>query len=117
MTRLKLLYDSSAEMVVPNSREITSPSKHIIYPVFSIPALQLHSSIFFQVFVHIEGLVQHARSLSVVSLNEGVDHLLRLMSPSFLQALEFSPVKVILQYGSVLGMRAFFDDDSCSFAG
>lgn len=48
---------------------------------------------------------------------EGLEEQVRLVTHALLQALEFGPVKVILQDGFVVGVRALVDDDASAFTG
>jgi hypothetical protein len=48
---------------------------------------------------------------------EGLEEQVRFVTHALLQALEFSTVKVILQNGLVVGMRALVDDDTGTFTG
>ena len=48
---------------------------------------------------------------------KGVEEQMRLMAHAFSEALKLSFVEVVLQDGSIIGMRALLDNLSGSFAG
>lgn len=64
--------------------------------------------------MHVERLEKHTVLQLVTIIGQQCQfHVLRLMSPAFLQAFKLCAIKVVLQYWFVVGMRALVNDDSC----